>query len=243
MQRVKTVRWPRRNIGGDRAYAKLAYSVGQQFDIAAQDTAVYQNVAMTVGSSVIDSNLFGCSINGVFGSTPNLSTLAQQYLKYRIKGISLKLTYWQESGSPVCLFTNAQSSGRALQPTDLGPQPGFPAPTIATLPEQRWAKYRTCAMTAAGAKPTTLKAYYSVNKVQGPDMIVKNDNNYTGNLSAATPYWSSTGDYPDQPDFTPWLQFGLMTLSGQQATSPVIGVLKVQATVYAEFFGKRVQTQ
>jgi hypothetical protein len=98
-------------------------------------------------------------------------------------------------------------------------------------------------MTANGAKPTQLKVYYSVNKVQGPDVVVKNDEDYTGSMQASTPYFSNGTVAEDQPNRAPWLQFGLMTLSGGVTTNPVTGVLKAEATVYTEFFGKRPQTQ
>lgn len=241
MQRIKTVRWPRRNIGGDRAYTKLFYCTGQNFGIAVGQTNNAQNIAMNVGANSAGANAY--TINGVFGSTPNLSVLAAQYLQYRIKGISLKLTYWQQSGDPVCLFTNAQSNASPYTVSSTGPSPGFITPGIFNTPEQRWAKYRTCAMTSAGAKPTQLKVYYSVNKVQGPDVVVKNDEEYTGSMQAATPYFSNGTVAEDQPGKTPWAQFGLMTLSGANAVAAVAGVLKVEATVYTEFFGKRPQTQ
>lgn len=235
MQRIKTVRWPARNIGGDRAFTKLFYVTGATFNILAGNSAVVNQMAFGVGAA--DAN--PSTITGVLGSTPGLSTLALQYTRYRIRGIKLKLTYWQQSGPPVILFANAQTDQAEITPVSTGPTPGFPNPTINILPEQRWAKYRTCQMTQAGGRATTLNVYYSVDKVFGPDQITRNDEDFTGELRVTAPYFA---EYPIR---SPWLEIGLCTLSGDDvaAGSEVTGVLKLEATVYTTFFGKRVSIE
>ena len=40
MQRIKSVRWPARNIGGDRAYCKLRYVKGARFTIPLANTSL-----------------------------------------------------------------------------------------------------------------------------------------------------------------------------------------------------------
>jgi len=244
MQRIKTVRYRARNIGGDRAYCKLRYVVGNPFGLA-NTTSNSQNLAINLGaapdndgSSLLQTN----SISGVFGSTPNLSTMGALYLKYRIRGIKLRLTYWQTGTAvPLMLYTNAQSSNQVLGLSSVAPGPDFVAPTISNVGEQRWSRYRVCnGLTAAGGKPTTLTSYYSVNKVFGPDAVVKNDEDFTGEMQATNPYWSNSipaGTNVNTPIRTPWAQFGLASLSGLPVTAT--GVLKVEATVYVEFFGKR----
>lgn len=249
MQRIKTVRYRAKNIGGDRAFCKLRYVVGNQFGLSTTVTNS-QNLAMNIGAAPDGgapgaSLLQPCTINGVFGNTPNLSTMAMLYLKYRIRGIKLKLTYWQTgNAAPLMLYTNAQSSNNVLGLTSDAPSPAFITPTITNIGEQRWSRYRVCnGLTAAGGKPTTLQAYYSVNKVFGPDAVVKNDEDFTGEMQLATPYWSNTipsGANQNTPIRTPWLQFGITSLDGLPTSAT--GVLKVEATVYAEFFGKRPTT-
>ena len=51
MQRIKSVRWPARNIGGDRAYCKLRYVKGAEFPIVAGQYYTAQNQAMAIGAS------------------------------------------------------------------------------------------------------------------------------------------------------------------------------------------------
>ena len=49
----------------------------------------------------------------------------------------------------------------------------------------------------AGAAPTRLTVYYSVNKVFGPDVVVKNDESFTGQLKTTLPYWDNVpGAHP-----------------------------------------------
>lgn len=250
MQRIRTYRYKARNIGGDRARAKLFYTTGQQWDIpAASGTNVNTLKFNTGAANSALTNLFPHTISSVLGQTPYLSVLAQQFQYYRIRGIKMKLTYWQSTGDPVFLYANAQSDSAVGQqvPQDAsGPTPAFPAVSINIVPEQRWAKYRTCQMTSAGGKPTSLSVYYSVNKVQGPDRIIKNDQAYTGDMQTVSPYWGdsvSLADTQTMPVAGPWLQYGISTLSGAASAAGVTGVLKTQATVYAEFWGKRVSTQ
>ena len=109
MQKIKKVRWPVKNIGGDRAYCKLRYVIGSDFTIAAGQYNRFQNLRMNTGAVETPLGSGQQTISFVFGETPNLSTMAALYLHYRIRGIKLKLTYWQQSGTPVVLYTNAQS--------------------------------------------------------------------------------------------------------------------------------------
>ena len=179
------------------------------------------------------------------GQTPNLSTMGALYTKYRIRGIKLRLSYWQTGGAPVFLFAQATSDQGIVGGGDTTPNPDFILPSITQLPEQRWGKYRVCQATAAGGRATSLSVYYSVNKVQGPDAIVKNDLEYTGDMQVASPYFSTGSGDTERPVRSPWLQFGIGCLAPAPVTvdNMVTGVLKVDQTVYCEFFGKRAQTQ
>lgn len=236
MQRIKTVRWPARNIGGDRAFCKLVYTQAQDFGIPVGTNNNTQNLAFNVGAS---SGALP-TITSILGQTPGLQVLAATYLHYRIKGIGFNLTYWQTSATPLLIFTNAASSSANIAPTTTGPQPAFPTITVNNTPEQRWAKTRVTSATSQGGRATTLKSYYSVNKVMGPDSVVRNDEDYTGQMSFVTPYFSADTAAGSQPIRGPFCQFGITTLSGAPvAGDPTTGVLKIGATVYCEFFGKR----
>lgn len=243
MNKIKTVRWPRKNIGGDRAFTKLFYVIGDNYNIPAGSASFSNTLCMNLGAGPVGSVLNSHSVSGTFAGCPNLSTMAALYTKYRIRGISLKFTYWQTSGEPVLLFTNAQSCATPNSAGMSGPTPGFVVPSVNVTPELRWARTRVCSMTSAGAKPTTLKVFYSVNKVQGPDEIVKNDSSYVGNTTVSSPYFSDNTGVGDQPTHGPWAMYGLTTLAGAPSADGVTGVMRATATVYTEFFGKRISIE
>jgi hypothetical protein len=243
MQRIKSVRWPARNIGGDRAYCKLRYTKGAEFPIPIGQYYTAQNQAIAIGASTPGA-LSSCTLAGVMGETPNLSTMGALYTKYRIRGIKLRLTYWQTGGAPAFLYANATPDQGYVDGTSTAPNPDFILPSIAVTPEQRWSKYRVCQATAAGGRATSLSVYYSVNRVQGPDAIVKNDLEYTGDMLPASPYFATGSGDTNRPARSPWMQFGIGTLANNVTTAAthITGVLKVDQTVYCEFFGKRAQT-
>ena len=155
------------------------------------------------------------------------------------------LHQWQTGGVPVFLYANAAPDQGIVDGSHTAPNPDFIVPTINRVPEQRWSKYRVCQATAAGGRATNLSVYYSVNRVQGPDAIVKNDLEYTGDMQPGSPYFATGSGDTNRPVRSPWLQFGIVTLAGTVVPSggAVSGVLKVEQTVYCEFFGKRAQSQ
>lgn len=240
MQRIKKVKWPKRNIGGDRAYAKLYCVVGESVTMQAAQNHVVNNIAFNVGAVPAGVALEDQTIYHRFGIPPGLQQLAQQFLWYRIRGIKLKYTYYpiNYSQQPLCAFFNAQSNGVPITSSSTGPTPPFPLANVATMPEQRWCVYRVIPNAANGAKPVTMKVYYSVNKVFGPDRVVKNDKDFTGGLQQTVPFW----DVNQPPSEGPWIQEGLFTMSGANAGANVTVTILKRATVYVEFFGKRPST-
>ena len=79
---------------------------GANFNIATGQYYTAQNQAMAIGASTPGA-LSSCTLAGVMGDTPNLSTMGALYTEYRIRGIKLRLTYWQTGGAPVFLFAQA----------------------------------------------------------------------------------------------------------------------------------------
>lgn len=242
MQRIKTVRYPRRNVGGDRAFTKLYYVRGVTLAAPISYTYLTQNLAYNVGNAPSGSNLESVSIAGVLGSTPGLSVLAQLYTQYRIRGIKLRFTVYPSTAYsvPAIFYVNAVTSSRPAESSFNTPNPDFPAISVDSTTEQRWCRYRVIANAQTGAKPTTLSAYYSVNRVFGPDAVVKNDLTFCGDLSSVAPYWSASGF----PTSGPWLQFGVTGMAAGQTFLPEVSfVVKIEATVYTQFWGKRSMIQ
>lgn len=241
MQRIKKIKYPKRNVGGDRAYAKLYHVVGESVTMLAAQTNVTRKIAFNVGATVAGTNLYNSTIYPNFGLPPGLSQLARQFLWYRIRGIKLKYTYYPINYAlqPLVAFFNAQSNGVPITDSSFTPTPDFPVSNVAVMPEQRWCTYRVIPNAANGAKPVTMKAYYSVNKVFGPDRVVKNDKDFTGGLQLNAPYW----DVNQHPTEGPWLADGLFTMSGVSAGADITVTILKRATLYVEFFGKRPSTE
>lgn len=251
MQKIRKYTYSARNIGGDRAYAKLRY-VSAQTMVLDNASAAIQTLRFNTGavSAAVSPTLAARSIFGVLGDTPNLSNLADQFLNYRIRGIKLKITAWPVTDVatvPVYIFTNAQSNNAPFNDelSAIGPTPAFATPSITVLPEQRWCRYRIVTNPGAGAKPTTLTAYYSVNKVYGPDKVVKNDTSFTGLMKTTSPYWQDTAigsGNNEWPVLSPWLEYGIFSMTGQNIENLSVA-LKIEATVYAQFFGRRINEE
>lgn len=213
MQRIKTTRWPVRNPFGDNLYYKLRIVAG----------AV--NSMPTTGSSLVvftaQANNAAAYVNS-FGPGPGLTQLSAAFQKYRVMGVKVKLTAWPDAASPqpICLFTNASADAT------------FPAPTVSILPEQRWGRYRVIASAATGARPTSLTSYYSINKIYGPDQVVKNDVEFTANTATSTPYFGTA------PSAGPNIQWGFFTLSGVNPTAAINCTIKTEITLYLKYFFK-----
>lgn len=221
MQRIKTYRYPRRNIFGDRSLIKPFIVTGQ--------TVTIPTTASFVSSNLQYNNW--PAIASAFGQSPGLTAIGQRFDRYRIRGIKLKITAWPDQNAlntPVVLFTNAAQDTTQLEG----------APTVSRLPELRWSKYRVCSNAGTGGKPTVLTSYYSVNKVWGPDSTVKNDLDFTGetNFSSLISSWTT-------PAAGPFLQYGLFTMGGTNPTTAINVTLKIEATVYCTFWGRSAQTQ
>ena len=239
MQRIRTYRYRSRNIGGDRAKAKLYFQAVQNMDLyqgqASSEIVWCPNVGAT------PNNQFS-GIARRFGATPGLSVLANQFLRYRIRSVKLRYTIIPvkvdlATHTPVNFYVNALPSGVEITDNSVGPTPPFPALRGTVTPEQRWARWAPVRFPMAGANPTVVKAYYSVNKVFGQDSIVKNDESFVGQLKTTPSYWDTASfAHPVQGI---WIQHGVATMNGEVAEQAQTYVLQTQATFYAEFFGKR----
>jgi hypothetical protein len=212
MQRIKTTRWPTRNPYGDRLFYKPRFVYGTTFTIAS-------------GTSFVNTNLnFNsmAAIAALAGDAPSLTELGLAYQKYRIRGLKIKMTFWPDSTAPPLVgYTNAAGLSAQL----------IASPSISTLPEARWSKYKVMSNPGAGAKPTVLISYYSVNKVYGPDEVVGNDIGFIAATASSPAAWVA-------PLVTVPCQFGAFTMSGLNATADINVVVKMEITPYLQMFNK-----
>lgn len=219
MQRIKTYRYRARNIGGDNAFVKLRYAIGTTLTVPTTDSFVQ----MPLRQFNSGNDLFN-----LLGNSPGVSLMAAQFTNYRISGLKLRITAWpSQSTLPMVVYTNAADLVGNMLPT----------PNSSNLPEARWSKYKVCNPTPAGATPTVLNVYYSVNKVIGPDLSTKTDLDFTGSILPNAPYWLLP------PNDGPQLAIGLYMMSGVNPPAPTSCILKIEATVYAKFYGRRTLVQ
>lgn len=212
MQKIKTTRWPARNPNGDRLFTKFMFSAGQTFQIATGAQFVSMNVSFG-GMQSIGLN---------FGATPGATQAGTAFRRYRIRGVKITLTAWPSTATPLVLYTNAGASVAHMLAT----------PTISALPEQRWSRFRVCNLPSAGAKPTTLSSYYSVEKVWGVDEGTRVDHDFVGSTFNGSPsLWVD-------PAKSPVFQYGVFTMAGTPVLANTDVVLKASVLVYIELFSK-----
>lgn len=219
MQRIKTTRWPTRNPFGDRMF----YTFKATFGVALTD------VTFVNGSAVVETQQMNSmpALAAQFIAAPGLLALGQNFNRYRIRGIKIRATAWPMNADyglaaspPSYLFFNAA----ALQSQ-------FPASMgVNIAPEQRWCRYALIRAPHQGAKPTSLSVYYSVNKVYGPDQVVRNDQDFTGLTANTLAAWTA-------PTAGPSYQIGFFTMGGE---SPANQEFNIQVTykIYMQMFEK-----
>lgn len=217
MQRIKTIRWPPRNPMGDRLFYKAVLSNSLKLG-----TVVGQK---TITGFTIQMNSIPDIVSG-FSTFPGGGILGPSYNEYRIRGIAVTATAWPVSSlsdNPTYMYLDASSDNQ------------FPASMdVSVVPEMRWTRYRLIREASAGAKPATLKCYYSVNKTWGPDRVVKNSANFTAKTNG-----SATFSSWDTPALGPFLRFGIFSMDNTGWT--VAGDIRflLRFKIYLEMFGKR----
>jgi len=219
MQRIKKIRWPTRNPMGDALYYKFKATYGKAVNI----------LDATSNIDIIPAVQFNSipALAALFGNAPGLTFLANSYEKYRVTGVTVSHTVWPTPDAiyqPTYVYTNA---GGTLDDVD-------DVPSVSTIPEMRWTKSRLVRMPSEGGKPTTISTYYSVNKIMGPDSVVRNDLDYTGETVIGAP----TGW--DPPANGPLLRTGLYTMTGANVSGRQDQAVKTTLTVHCKFFQKRL---
>jgi len=179
----------------------------------------------TVTGFTIQMNSIPDIIAG-FSTFPGGGILGPSYNEYRIRGIAVTATAWPEStlsDNPTYMYFDASSDN--LFPSSMD---------VSVVPEMRWTRYRLLREPSAGAKPSSLKVYYSVNKTFGPDRMVKNSANFTAktNGNASFSAW-------DVPAMGPYIRFGIFSMdnTGWTVAGKIRFLLKFK--IYMEMFGKR----
>lgn len=222
MQKLKIIRWPSRNPFGDACMYKMKIIGGHTFIIPMGATGM--GYPSNAGILMND----GAAITASFGAPPGLSALANAFDTYKISAIKQKVTYWPLSAvgdPPLVGFIEASADLNFAGIANL--------PTIIYQPEQRWIRYKVLNFANQGGRPAQVSAYFSVNKVYGPDLIVKGSAGFVGHTQLTAPYFAAP------PATGPFFRTGIITMSGVGAPAPISVVVKVETVLYIKFFGKR----
>jgi len=168
-------------------------------------------------------NGFKSMCSALASTFPNAAFLGQQFQSYRIYGVKFQLKYFsttpQTSSQPMMMYIDACSVSTQ-----------FVAPTVHSIPEQRFAKWKLMPVTLGGSSIPTLTAYYRV-KTFIPDSQIT-EAAFTGqtNLSSSPLTWTNP------TAATPWVTFGVCAATGANMTSVQNFSILCVATVYCKFF-------
>lgn len=217
MQRIKRIRWPTRNPMGDVLTYKVLATYGSTVTIASG----------TSNKDIIPSVQFNNmpTLASLFGDAPGLVQISANYDTYRVSGIRVKHTIWPLPAAtdvPVYVYTDASHD------------PIGSVPSITVTPEQRWTKSRIVKIASNGANPTTISQYYSVNKIEGPDRMIKNDADYTALCGPSNSPGSWSG-----PLKGPYMRTGFYTMTGANTAAAQTATVKTEFMIYLKFWGKR----
>lgn len=157
------------------------------------------------------------------GSSGGMATLSSWFERYKMYGIKLKITYWPlaPNSQPICGFINGSANST------------LPVVSVAETPEQRWAKYKVLSFPGQGTRPTTLTHYLSAKKVWG-DHTSFISSNLEATVNVVAPHFNT-------PVVGPYIQYGLFTLNDQNAAADILCDMKIEATAYCRFWGRREQ--
>lgn len=208
---------------GDVLYYKVRATYAQSLTVPGAG-AIYQDV-------IPPTQINNMAVLGaLFTEAPGLRTIAGSFLRYRISGVTVRHTVWPAGNVgdvPIYVYTNA-----GTEPSDV------PVPSISTTQEQRWSKSRLVNIPSAGGKPTTISTYYSVAKTEGPDSIVRNDEDYTGTTNAAGGPSTWGGALRG-----PYFRTGIYTMTGGNMPAGQANTVKTDLVIHLKFFERRILAQ
>lgn len=259
MQKLYRSKWRKNNPVGDTLQAKVC--VTQRDNMVAQTSLNHIQILQPDFPNSRTPRLndpigllgrFGSDNAGRGYNNSSSALAAQIFRRYRCKGVAATITvtpFWDTLVQPgvseqtrrymLCAWANAEAiptGGNASGPTM------FPFANI--IPEQRWKKYRVIQQGwIYGGKPTKLRFYFNVNKVYGPDRIVKGDVNFTGQTDSFEAGGSGFAPLPvARPQAGPGLQIMIYTVDGNAFTNGVAFTIQIDWTFYIKYFQKYQNT-
>lgn len=258
MQKIRKTYWKKFNPVGDTLQAKIAITQRSLFSGAA-DIPHIQLLAPDYPNLRIPRLTDPVGLMGRFGvsslgrSMANTSSLlaATVFRRYKCKGVGGTITVTPQFGttppSPTeqsrrfIIAVWANSDNNVVGGTVSGPS-GLDFSTI--IPEQRWVKWKYIQSGFLyGGRATKLRFYFNVNRVFGPDRVVKGDEDFTGRtdtLDSTNTGFSSL--LPNRPVDGPGLQMMIYSVDGLGYEGGTLFNVQVDWTFYIKYFNKHQNT-
>lgn len=238
IQKIKTMRYPKRNIFGDRAKMKLFGTRPVLFSLTSANGWSNQFAYALGALRGTTRCLVGNSVDSLVTFIPGLTRIQELYQRYRVKGLKLQITVYGTQGGgyvPFYVYADAAADETEISATSTGPEPPFSALEAATIPELRWSRYKVIRNAAQGGNVTKLTHYFELNKIAGPDRTIRSDLDYTGRMDAVISNWTA-------PKRSPWIRYGVFPMIAPAdfpAGEPTVTLYGlVSATIYVEAWGK-----
>lgn len=222
MQRLVKRSYPVRNPFGDKVFVKFRATRGGSFMVPspAAEFVRVEGIVNDLSTTLV-----------AMGNSPGFSWYPQLFQQYRVTGLKIRFT-------PI--LNPIDNAGATLAPQGMiayinAGQNLAPNPSVSSLPEQRWCRYKPINSWFMGGSTKSVSLYMSVNKLAGGDRTTANDIDYTGTTITSTPWYSAV---PEHLNF----EFGITSLNDGNFLGPATNKLcdyMVTYTYYVTFWGRR----
>lgn len=254
MQKIRKSYWKKFNPVGDTLQTKIA--VTQRTLVGGAATIPHIQILQPDYPNLRIPRLTDpVGLMGRFGGTPlgrsmtNTTSLlaATLFKRYKCKGVGGTITVTPQFGTTPPTATEqsrrfiiavwANSENNVTGGTVAGPS-GFDFSTV--IPEQRWVKWKYIQSGFLyGARATKLRFYFNVNRVFGPDRIVKGSEAFTGRtdtLDSTNSGFSSL--LVNRPTDGPGLQIMIYSVDNIGYEGGTLFNVQIDWTFYVKYFNK-----
>lgn len=215
--RLTVRRFPSFNPYGDALFAKLKFVFPIDITIPTTASAVFAAFNMN------DLSSGAGAFQTVYGpqQTPGFGSYATQFRRYRVNGIKMKATVVDFSTvtEPLLHGFIARDSNNTLSAIE----------GLTAFVQERWNNYRMLTPSTGNRALVKHSQYWSVNKIEGGDLTVKGDENYTGLVTS--------GNY-QQPAILPQISTLVSTLDGKPPTAAQPVTILYDITFYTKFWNR-----
>ena len=207
MQRLQKHRYGVNNPFGDKVQVKFRMTGGSVMSGNGTDNYVQATGAFNDLSQAEND----------YSNCPGFFIYPTLFNKYRVTGVKIRFTPMSLTGVNIGYI--------------MGSNGILTAPTMDTLPEQRWCRYKPLNFYTGGGTTKSISMYLSSVKVAGGDRTTSNDEDYTSTTNTSAPYYNAV---PNQIGY----QYGVMSVDGNALSGQVANYI-ISMTYYVTFWDRR----